>query len=545
MLLDDYFENNIIIQAQHTPGANCAYGYPASNLVFRASNASNDIWNVGAIQGVVDPFGGSYYQGGLVFLTKPSANDCNPIGRKTQGGPLVPILALGQNASNTRIAYFNSSVGIGTASPAEKFVVSETTNPSQITLKQEENFNSGIIGQLNYIGGGSGYKSAMIESNRVGGSASNQNRGADLRFYTKADDVADCLLERMRITNAGITCFSNTICAKSLFFSSNSTGQITFGANDACNAYIVSDSSNNLFIGNNNSYKILIPRDGSDMVFRTAATYANPIERMRITSGGSLLTWNTVEDVYDTNVSGNVKGYWTSQFSTENGTSKTLLGAAGTTEAIVGFASLNSSSKYIITAGIYGKMTSSTAGAETGDLVFYTKPSASGMSSNERMRITSGGSVVMQNSICIASGTLYLPGAIGGRTAQIEFGNSGTIDILGMPNQSSSFYLKYGCNSILFTNDSGGEILRMCCNRTIAVNGPIVPTANGTIDLGTSSLRWCTVYTSDLSLSNGIGDYTMVEGENDLFLYNNKQCKVYRFMLQEVCPEIAPAKRSI
>jgi hypothetical protein len=84
----------------------------------------------------------------------------------------------------------------------------------------------------------------------------------------------------------------------------------------------------------------------------------------------------------------------------------------------------------------------------------------------------------------------------------------------------------------------------MCCNRTIAVNGPIVPTANGTIDLGTSSLRWCTVYTSDLSLSNGIGDYTMVEGENDLFLYNNKQCKVYKFMLQEVCPEMAPAKRS-
>jgi hypothetical protein len=187
-------------------------------------------------------------------------------------------------------------------------------------------------------------------------------------------------------------------------------------------------------------------------------------------------------------------------------------------------------------AGVYGLNGS--------DLGFYTNGSNSGNGLSERMRITSTGSTVFQCSVCLATGTVYLPGAIGGRTAQIEFGNSGTIDILGMPNQSSSFYLKYGCNSILFTNDSGGEILRMCCNRTIAVNGPIVPTANGTIDLGTSSLRWNTVFTSDLSLSNGIGDYTIVEGENDLFLYNNKQCKVYRFMLEQVCAECATPKKS-
>jgi hypothetical protein len=69
--------------------------------------------------------------------------------------------------------------------------------------------------------------------------------------------------------------------------------------------------------------------------------------------------------------------------------------------------------------------------------------------------------------------------------------------------------------------------------------------ANGTKDLGSSSARWCTVYTSDLSLNNGIGNYTIVEGENDLFIYNNNSCKVYKFLLQEVCPGMAPAKRSI
>lgn len=88
---------------------------------------------------------------------------------------------------------------------------------------------------------------------------------------------------------------------------------------------------------------------------------------------------------------------------------------------------------------------------------------------------------------------------------------------------------------------SGGALF----SGTICTGGHIIPTSNGTLDLGSSSNRWCTVYTSDLSLNNGIGNYTIVEGKNDLFLYNNNSCKVYKFIVQEVCPEIAPAKRSI
>jgi hypothetical protein len=74
--------------------------------------------------------------------------------------------------------------------------------------------------------------------------------------------------------------------------------------------------------------------------------------------------------------------------------------------------------------------------------------------------------------------------------------------------------------------------------------GVLHPTANGTQDLGSSSLRWGTVYTSDLSLNNGIGDWTIVEGEDDLFLYNNKKGKVYKFALTEVDPNVATPKKS-
>jgi hypothetical protein len=78
----------------------------------------------------------------------------------------------------------------------------------------------------------------------------------------------------------------------------------------------------------------------------------------------------------------------------------------------------------------------------------------------------------------------------------------------------------------------------------LQVAGNIVPDANGTRDLGSAAYRWSTVYTSDLSLNNGIGDWTIVEGEDDLFLYNNKKGKVYKFALTEVDPNVATPKKS-
>ena len=78
-------------------------------------------------------------------------------------------------------------------------------------------------------------------------------------------------------------------------------------------------------------------------------------------------------------------------------------------------------------------------------------------------------------------------------------------------------------------------------------DGNFVPSANNTYDLGISSLRWANLYTQDLQLSNEAkkdeggndvdgswGDYTIQEGESDLFLINNRNGKKYKFMLKEV-----------
>jgi hypothetical protein len=77
---------------------------------------------------------------------------------------------------------------------------------------------------------------------------------------------------------------------------------------------------------------------------------------------------------------------------------------------------------------------------------------------------------------------------------------------------------------------------------SIDASGNVLPGVNGTQNLGSSSLRWANLFTSDLHLNNGIGNYTIVEGEEDLFLYNNKSGKTFKFALIEVNPSTVPAK---
>ena len=71
----------------------------------------------------------------------------------------------------------------------------------------------------------------------------------------------------------------------------------------------------------------------------------------------------------------------------------------------------------------------------------------------------------------------------------------------------------------------------------------VIPYQNNSIDLGSSTVRWRNVYTTDLQLSNKgktndvdgtWGDYTIQEGEHDLFLINNRSGKKYKFNLTEV-----------
>ena len=85
------------------------------------------------------------------------------------------------------------------------------------------------------------------------------------------------------------------------------------------------------------------------------------------------------------------------------------------------------------------------------------------------------------------------------------------------------------------TNTSNADLsLRTNGTGSIVVQASILPSANATYDLGSSSKRFANIYTSDLSLENNKGSWTIKEGKDDLFIINNKNGKKYKFNLTEV-----------
>jgi len=187
-----------------------------------------------------------------------------------------------------------------------------------------------------------------------------------------------------------------------------------------------------------------------------------------------------------------------------------------------------------------------TAGNTKHDLLFKTV--TNGGTPTERLRITSAGRV----GIATAS-----PDSV----MELHVGNgSGNANTLILTRQFSSNYC-----AITWKTESGGttdwslgqnasgdfEVFHAGADAqtafTIKDSGSsayhVLPGDDNTQDLGSSSLRWANIYSADLQLSNeGMGNdvdgtwgqYTIQEGENDLFLLNRRNGKKYRFMLEEV-----------
>ena len=94
----------------------------------------------------------------------------------------------------------------------------------------------------------------------------------------------------------------------------------------------------------------------------------------------------------------------------------------------------------------------------------------------------------------------------------------------------------------VYSDASGGHYMKFHSG-DIEFNNHLRPHANNNNDLGSSTYRWRNVYTNDLNLSNegssndvdgSWGDWTIQEGDSDLFLKNNRSGKKYKFNLTEV-----------
>ena len=112
-----------------------------------------------------------------------------------------------------------------------------------------------------------------------------------------------------------------------------------------------------------------------------------------------------------------------------------------------------------------------------------------------------------------------------------------------------SDFMSNGSNNRIITA-TGTDAMNAEANLTfdgseLNVTGHVVPGANDTYDLGESGNVWRNLYTGDLHLSNEAkeegnavdgtkGNWTIQEGAEDLYLFNNKSGKKYKFKLEEV-----------
>ncbi len=154
-------------------------------------------------------------------------------------------------------------------------------------------------------------------------------------------------------------------------------------------------------------------------------------------------------------------------------------------------------------------------------LIFHKSRSGSG----------SGNTVVADGD---ALGGFRFYGADG--TDRNSYGANISVEVDGTPGSNDM------PGRIIFATTSDGaasstERLR------ITSTGTVQPGADATQDLGSISKRWANIYSADLQLSNEgsenevdgtWGNYTIQEGESDLFLINRRNGKKYKFNLTEV-----------
>ena len=159
-----------------------------------------------------------------------------------------------------------------------------------------------------------------------------------------------------------------------------------------------------------------------------------------------------------------------------------------------------------------------------------------GTTLNGEANLTFNGTTLNVTGTVTASGTIESTGtsaSVGGKFGQISVGAGGPYNTIQNTAANTPIHLQYSNTGDIKCNEGGGDL------RT----ADIIPLTNNSASLGTNAIRWANIHTNDLNLSNEgskndvdgtWGQYTIKEGENDLFLINNRSGKRYKFLLQEI-----------
>ena len=167
---------------------------------------------------------------------------------------------------------------------------------------------------------------------------------------------------------------------------------------------------------------------------------------------------------------------------------------------------------------------------------------------SEKMRIETSGNVgIGTSSPAPAVGTDKVLEIAGSVSPGLVINDTGQAQKYQLYADSTKFKMSYGSTGFFTYDASNGNlgIGTTSPDYKLQVDGDIVPEADNTYDLGKSSLAWANIYTGDLHLSNEAkdtgnsvdgtkGNWTIQEGENDLYIINNKNGKKYKFNLEEI-----------
>ena len=125
--------------------------------------------------------------------------------------------------------------------------------------------------------------------------------------------------------------------------------------------------------------------------------------------------------------------------------------------------------------------------------------------------------------------------------------NSQGIDVTGVVTATS--FKGNGANltgiDATALKDGSGNVIVQAGSLDVVVSAgkTFKPATTNSTDLGTTNERWRVIYTNDLELSNKgsqnnvdgtWGDWTLQEGENDIFMINNRTGKKFKINMTEV-----------
>ena len=350
--------------------------------------------------------------------------------------------------------------------------------------------------------------------------------------------------------NTGVTVRSGTSSNGSLYFSDATSGDAEY-----VGFVQYQHASNIMILGTSSEEKLRITSDGELLVGTTTVSpHVRLNQKLAVVNvgnygGASLTNYGGTTAVNKAIL----------DFNRSRGTSNASMTSVASGDGIAHIVFRGADgTNFIDSAGIRADV-DGTPGTDDmpGRLTFETTADGSN-SLSPRLTIDSSGRVLINTTNNtnghISSSNLAVQGAdltifkdSGGDNAAVsghklkfvtQSGSLGEIDVLseggGGPSGRGGvmrFYTK--------TNNTSSATERL----RIDSNGHVLPGADDTYDLGSSSKRWRDIYTGDLNLSNkgksndvdgSWGDYTIQEGESDLFLINNRSGKKFKFNLTEV-----------